>query len=394
MVSHARSDQRQGASPLDTGNATNRHENPRPENEPQSAFARHGPSAEVKMKPLSLWLAFVFSGLVLFSRVGSAQAPYYAGKTMTVVEGNSPGGVADLRTKTIVQFLQKYIPGSPTIVSQYVPGGGGRQAANQVYRAAGDGLTIGASSPGVLSSAVLGEPGVEYDPFKFIYLGSPFSENNNMFVTRKALGLNSLEKLRAVSGLRIGAQSVGHVQYIRGRLFAWLLDLKDPRFVVGYSGTELDIALERGEVDARAAALDTRVLAESYNNLVNFHAILEIPKGHRPPQFAHLPEIEAFVRSGLESRLMAMARIFWGVGTLKYLPPSTPEKLAEILRQAVRETFKDRQFHEQYKKVIGFYPTPLMPEAQQKLVAALPRDNEVIKLFKAISGIDPLPPRK
>ncbi len=346
------------------------------------------------MKPLSLWLAFVFSGLVLCSGVGSAQAPYYAGKTMTVVEGNSPGGVADLRTKTIVQFLQKYIPGSPTIVSQYVPGGGGRQAANQVYRAAGDGLTIGASSPGVLSSAVLGEPGVEYDPFKFIYLGSPFSENNNMFVTRKALGLNSLEKLRAVSGLRIGAQSVGHVQYIRGRLFAWLLDLKDPRFVVGYSGTELDIALERGEVDARAAALDTRVLAESYNNLVNFHAILEIPKGHRPPQFAHLPEIEAFVRSGLESRLMAMARIFWGVGTLKYLPPSTPEKLAEILRQAVRETFKDRQFHEQYKKVIGFYPTPLMPEAQQKLVAALPRDNEVIKLFKAISGIDPLPPRK
>ncbi|HXV81058.1 MAG TPA: hypothetical protein VEG60_14365, partial [Candidatus Binatia bacterium] len=58
---------------------------------------------------------------------------------------------------------------------------------SQVYRAAADGLTIGATSPGVLSSAVLGAPGAEYDPFKFIYLGSPFSENNNMFVTRKAL---------------------------------------------------------------------------------------------------------------------------------------------------------------------------------------------------------------
>ena len=133
------------------------------------------------------------------------------------------------------------------MVTQYVPGGGGRQAANQVYRAAADGLTIGACSPGVLSSAVLGEPGVEYDPYKFIYLGSPFSENINMFATRKALGINSLEKLRASSGIRIGAQSVGHVQYIRGRLFAWLLDVKEPRFVVGYSGTELEIALERGE---------------------------------------------------------------------------------------------------------------------------------------------------
>jgi tripartite-type tricarboxylate transporter receptor subunit TctC len=346
------------------------------------------------MKRFRLWLALVFSGLVLFPGAGSAQAPYYAGKTITVIEGNSPGGTADLRTKTIVSILQKYIPGNPTIVTQYVPGAGGRQAASQVYRAAPDGLTIGATSPGVLSSAVLGATGADYDPFKFIYLGSPFSENNNMFVTRRALGLNSLEKLRAASGLRIGAQSVGHVQYIRGRLMAWLLALKDPRFVVGYSGPELDIALEREEVDARAAALDTRVLSESYKNLFDFHAIIEIPKGHRPPQFAHLPEIETFVRSDLETRLMAMARIFWGVGTLKYLPPNTPEKLADILRQAVRETFKDRQFHEQYKKVLGLYPTPLMPEEQQKLIAELPRDNEVIKVFKTIAGMDPLPPRR
>jgi tripartite-type tricarboxylate transporter receptor subunit TctC len=346
------------------------------------------------MKRLSRWLACVFAGIVLFPGIGGAQAPYYAGKTITVIEGNSAGGTADLRTKSIMQFLPKYIPGNPTIVSQYVPGGGGRQAANQVYRAAGDGLTIGATSPGVLSSAVLGETGVEYDPHKFIYLGSPFSENINMFATRKALGINSLEKLRAASGLRIGAQSVGHVQYIRGRLFAWLLDVKDPRFVVGYSGSELDIALERGEVDARAATLDMRALTESYQNLVEFHAILENPKGQRPPQFAHLPELESFVRSGIEGRLLALARTFWGVGTLKYLPPSTPSKLAEILRQAVRDTFKDRQFHEQYKKVIGVYPTPLVGEDQQRLVGSLPRDNEVIKIFKTLSGLDPLPARK
>jgi hypothetical protein len=128
--------------------------------------------------------------------------------------------------------------------------------------------------------------------------------------------------------------------------------------------------------------------------LVDFHAILEIPKGHRPSQFAHLPEIESFVRSDIESRLMAMARIFWGVGSVKYLPPSTPEKLAETLRQAFRSTFEDRQFHEQYKKLLGVSPTPLMPEAQQKLVAELPRDTEVVRVFKTIAGIEPLPPRK
>jgi len=175
---------------------------------------------------------------------------------------------------------------------------------------------------------------------------------------------------------------VGHVQYIRGRLFAWLLDLKDSKFIVGYAGTELDIALERGEIDARAVAVDTVSMSEGYKKLVDFHAILEIPKGHRPRQFANLPEIEAFVRSEIESQVLIMSRVFWGVGTLIYLPPSTPEKLVEILRQAFRSSYEDRQFHEQYKKLLGLPPTPLMPEDQQKLVAELPRDTEVVRFLK------------
>jgi tripartite-type tricarboxylate transporter receptor subunit TctC len=347
------------------------------------------------MRRLSRWLGFGFCAFILLLPKDSrTQALYYKGKTITVIEGRSPGGVGDLRTKAILPFLQKYIPGNPTVLPEYMPGGGGRQAANYVYRAKTDGLTIGASSPGVLASAILGEPGVDYDPYKFIYLGSPFSENNNIFATRKALGINNLEKLRAASGLRIGGQSVGHVQYIRGRLFAWLLGLKDAKFVVGYAGNELDIALERGEIDARAVAVDTVSMSEEYKKLVDFHVILEIPKGHRPRQFANLPEIGALVRSEIESKVLTMSRVFWGVGTLIYLPPSTPGKLAEVLRQAFGSSFEDRQFHEQYKKVLGLPPTPLMPEDQQKLVAELPRDIEVVKVFKAIAGMEPLPPRR
>jgi tripartite-type tricarboxylate transporter receptor subunit TctC len=96
----------------------------------------------------------------------------------------------------------------------------------------------------------------------------------------------------------------------------------------------------------------------------------------------------------MESRVLAMSRIFWGVGTLMYLPPSTPEQLAQILRQAFRHAFEDRQWQEQYKKLLGVDPTPLMPEDQQKLVAQLPRDTEVIRVFKTIAGIDPLPSRR
>jgi tripartite-type tricarboxylate transporter receptor subunit TctC len=346
------------------------------------------------MRSVSGPFTLCFCALFLLLPTDSGSQPiYYKGKTITIVEGRSPGGVGDLRIKAIVPFLQKYIPGNPTIIPEYMPGAGGRKAANYVYRAKGDGLTIGASSPGVLASAVLGEPGVDYDITKFFYLGSPFSENNNIFVTRKALGLNSVEKLRAASGLRIGGQSVGHVQYIRSRLFAWLLDLKDPKFVVGYSGRELDAALERAEIDGRAAAIDNVTMTEGYRNLVDFHTILEIPKGYRPREFNALPEIEAFVRSQIESQVLAMSRVFWGAGTLIYLPPATPENLVGVLRQAFRRSFEDRQFYEQYKKLVGSAPSPLMPEDQQRLVSELPRDPEIAKVFKIISGMGPLPAR-
>ncbi|HXV81111.1 MAG TPA: hypothetical protein VEG60_14635 [Candidatus Binatia bacterium] len=347
------------------------------------------------MKLFNFWSCSIFILVFVFAKEGPCQSPYYQGKTITFMQGRSPGGVGDLRNKVIYPFLQKYIPGQPTIISEYMPGGGGRKLANHMYHSAkGDGLAIGASSPGILASAVLGMSGVNFDPTKFIYLGSPFSENNNIFVTRKALGINSLEKLREHVGLRVGGQSVGHVQFIRSRLFAWLLGLKEPKFVVGYSGAELDVALERGEIDSRASAVDKETMSDEYKKLANFHTILEIPKGSRPAVFAGLPEVGTFARTQLERDVLAMSRTFWGAGTLIFLPPNTPENLVQILRQAIRKSFEDPEFHESYKKLLGVEPTPLMPEDQQKVVADLPRDPEVAKAFAAIAEMGPLPPRK
>ena len=347
------------------------------------------------MRPFYFWPCAVFILVFFFAKEGACQSPYYQGKTITFIQGRSPGGVGDLRNKVIFDFLQKYIPGHPTVISEYMPGGGGRKLANHIYHnAKGDGLTIGASSPGILASAVLGMAGVKFDPGKFIYLGSPFSENNNMFVTRKALAINSVEKLRERAGLRVGGQSVGHVQFIRSRLFAWLLGLKEPKFVVGYAGAELDVALERGEIDARAAAVEKETMSEEYKKIADFHAILEIPLGSRPPVFAGLPEVGSFTRTQLEKDVLTMSRTFWGAGTLIFLPPNTPENLVRIVRQGIRRSFEDQQFHETYKKLLGVEPTPLMPEDQQKIVADLPRDPEVAKAFAAIAEMGPLPPRR
>ena len=127
-------------------------------------------------------------------------------------------------------------------------GVGGRRLANLLVsqRTAGRSHHRLSARPFV-AYAVLGETGVNYDAGKFVYLGAPESATNYVFLTRKAAGIDSLEKLRSTPGLRVGAQSVGHTVYVIGRLFAYTLRLKDPRFVVGYSGPEVDAALLRCE---------------------------------------------------------------------------------------------------------------------------------------------------
>src|SRR5262245_97104 len=104
----------------------------------------------------------------------SADMPFYHGKTITVVQSTEPGGSGDLRTKAVAAALSKHIPGQPTIMMQYMPGGGGIKAANYIFKSARpDGLTIGRIGPGHVQSAVMNDPGVSFDTDHFIYMGSP-----------------------------------------------------------------------------------------------------------------------------------------------------------------------------------------------------------------------------
>jgi len=327
-----------------------------------------------------------------------AQASFFQGKTITIIQGRDPGGSGDLRTKALVPFLQKYLPGNPTVLMEYMPGAGGRMAANHLYRTARpDGLTIGNPSIGMISSAILGEAGVQYDIDKFSYLGSPYSAYHAVFISRKQAGFSSVEKLQAASGVRIGAQSVGFVTYNEGRLFAYLLGLKEPRFVAAYSGAELDPALIRGEIDARATGADSIVQRNKEwlekGSPVDFHAILEVPKGNKQPHFDQLREIESFAKSDLDRKLVNMARAFRIAGTPFVLPPGTPKERVEMIQAAFRKTFQDPEFSREYKKMSGDEATPLLPENHEKAIRDIPRDREVIELFKKLVGAGPLPAR-
>ena len=329
------------------------------------------------------------------AKLSWAQAAYYQGKTITILRGGSPGGYGDLQARALIPFLKKYIPGDPAVMIEHKQGAAGRTAVNYVYSTAKpDGLTIGAVGNVLVSGPILGLAGSNYDLDKLIYLGSTESGSPTAFVTRKDAGFDSLEKLRAATGIRIGAHSVGHITYINGRLAAYLIGLKEPKFVVGYSSPERDVALLQGEVDGGSMSSATIQQNPSMMEKVYFHAVITVPKGrYVAPYSRSTPEIDSFARSDKEQRLLSLYRAFDYPRWPYFLPPGTPKELIAILREAMAKAFKDPGFPKEFKKLTGLDPSPIAAEEIDAAIKELPRDPETIALYKHLADHRPMPAR-
>lgn len=356
--------------------------------------------ARMILRPATWIVASVlFTSILWADDFAFSQSSFYKGKTLLIIQGRRPGGLGDLRTRAAMTRLSKFIPGNPTIVTQYMPGGGGRKAANHLYRKARrDGLTIANNSASFVSNGITGAVGVQYDVDKFIYLGSANSNTTYAFLTRSSAGFDSLAKLREGS-VRVGTLSVGHNIYTLARLFSWIIGIKNVRFVSGYSGPELDLAVTRGEVDGRAsnpASMMRRSPAWVKKKEADFHAVLEIPKGFRltpHPVFKGLPTLQSLTQTDQQRNILGMWRNFRLVGTPYIAPPGIPKERAEILRQAFRKTFRDPQMAKTYVKFTGEEYHPLLPEQLEEAIRSIPRSSEMLGLYKKLEGAGPLPPR-
>ncbi|HEV8342595.1 MAG TPA: hypothetical protein VGR30_09520 [Candidatus Binatia bacterium] len=341
----------------------------------------------------------ILVGLVAILPAGKAfsQADFYKGKTIKIIRGGGPGGSGEFQTRALMKFLEKYIPGKPSLMMEYIEGAAGRKAANVIYSSTRpDGLTIGSIGAGLVVGPILSLPGTAYDLDKFIYLGSTDTGDPYIFYTKGDKGLDTLEKVRAATGLRFGAHAVGHPVYVTARFVAYLLNVKEPKFVTGFTGPEIYIALMRGELDAHATGAARFVIENPEwieKKLVHFHTTLTVPKGRYHPSFAHLPELGSFAKSETERKLLDMFRAFQYPRWPYIFPPGTPKERVQVIREAMRKAFADPEFPAEYRKLMGDDPAPLGGEELERVIKELPRDKEVVQLYQKLAGTDPFPLR-
>jgi hypothetical protein len=180
-------------------------------------------------------------------------------------------------------------------------------------------------------------------------------------------------------------------------VFAWVLRLREPKFVTGYSGPELIQAIGLGEFDAQAYNADIfvqRLKDWVEKQLMHFHVVEEIPKGYRFPHpvFDALPSLDKFVNNREKAKVVDMHRGFTLIGSPFIMPPGTSKEQINTLSEAMRRTFRDPEFTATFQKLTSTDPAPLFPEELRKGIKEIPRDPETTELFKKISGAGSLPP--
>ena len=187
---------------------------------------------------------------VTLSAAWAQPAELYRGKTLTMLVGVPVGGEYDLLARLTAKYLARHLPGSPSAVTQNLPGASGIKAINYLAnQAPADGTYVALVQPSLPAAQAVGLPGVAFDAGKLHWLGTiaPSVENLALWHTT---GVRSVAQARTRE-LVIGATSKGSNTYAFPALMNEFLGTRF-RIVTGYTGgTQINLAMERGEVEGR-----------------------------------------------------------------------------------------------------------------------------------------------
>jgi tripartite-type tricarboxylate transporter receptor subunit TctC len=351
-------------------------------------------------KRLDLVFTLVLA-VALYDCARAAEIPYYQGKTITILEGRTAGGTGSLRTRAGVKYLLKYLSGEPSVSFQYMPAVGGVGAANHIVTVAKrDGLTIGNVSGGVFSSAIFKAPQVRYSLEDLVFLGSGNPGSPTTLSVRPALRIDSVEKLKAYNGLRFANRSVGHSMYIRDRLVCFVLELKNPRWVLGYSESELNLALERGEADAMMGGIPgfLREVKDWLKQGFTVPIILKNVKGVGAEAYPEFPQdrptLDQHADTEMKRAILRLNDAANPGGSIFFVHKDIPAAALKALREAFDKVWKDPQFLDEYEQMTGEKADPMTTEDFEKLLQQMPRDLNVIEAYKQLLSAGPLPPSR
>jgi tripartite-type tricarboxylate transporter receptor subunit TctC len=307
---------------------------------------------------LALLLTIIFVLLCGSSSRGQDE-PFYKGKTLRVIVGTTPGALYDQWARLIASHIVKHIPGNPQVMVQNMPGAGHQIAANYLYNVAKpDGLTvIGSIIPALYLDQLVGRPEVKYDWGKFLFVGSPVNGDSQMMMRADA-PFKTIEDMRtAKEPAKCGGTGTSGTEFLLSRLLEETFPPLKINSVVGYpGGPEIDVAIERGEIQCRSFTIEAFFAREPYRTWRKTGFVRNIiqtgaTRDRRLPDVPTMSEVMDQQRTPDSARRLARVVLASGaLGRPMLAPPGVPPERLKILREAFLKTMKDPEFMAEIEK--------------------------------------------
>jgi tripartite-type tricarboxylate transporter receptor subunit TctC len=301
--------------------------------------------------PRKTVLAAIVVAMSMTSGAGAAGVEeFYKGRTVSLIIGYSVGSGYDIYARLLARFIGKYIPGNPAVIAQNMPGAGSLKAAMYVHGVAPkDGsviATIGRSAP---IEPLLGD--AQFDGRSFTWLGSIASNSSlctSWHTTAIKTWQDAMSKPFALAGEGSGSDPDNFARILKNVFGAKV------KLVTGYpGGTEMNLAIERGEVDGRCGWSWDSIKSTRPDWLrdkkINLLAVFSLQRAADIP--ADVPLIGDLARSDEQRQILGVHLAGQALGRPFFTSPGVPADRKAALRAAFDATMKDPDFVAEIAKV-------------------------------------------
>jgi tripartite-type tricarboxylate transporter receptor subunit TctC len=280
--------------------------------------------------------------------------------------------------------MPRHIPGNPQMVPQNMPGAGSLRVAGFLYTAAPkDGTTMGMFGRGIAVEPLIGSGSANFDSRRFTWIGSG-SDQVSLCASWHTAKVKTWSDMLNVP-FTVGGEGPGSDPDMFAIMLKNLFGAK-LRLVSGYpGGPEINLAVERGEVDARCgwSWSSIKITKPEWLKEKKINLLLQMAL-RKSPELPDVPLIVDQVKSERERLIVRLMMSRQQMGWPFMAPPDLPPERAAALRQAFDKTMRDPEFLAEAKQRL-LEVNPMSGAEIDKLVAELYRTPpEVIAATKAV----------
>jgi tripartite-type tricarboxylate transporter receptor subunit TctC len=315
-------------------------------------------------------LLIVPAVLAVLAAGAAAQSPaeFYKGKSVDMMIGYSVGGGYDVYARLIARHFGNHIPGQPAVTPKNMEGAGSLRLANWLYNIGNkQGTVIGTIGRGTAFDPLFGNKAAQFDGNKFSWIGSANDEVSVCVVWNDRTKVTKFDDLLTiplnVGGTGAAADTDQFPRIINGVLGTQM------KIITGYpGGNDVNLAMERGEVDGRcgwswSSVVSTRA---SWLRDKKITVLMQLSLQKHPD----LPDVPLITDLAKNDEQRAILRLIFArqpLGRPFLAPPDVPADRLAALRTAFMATMKDPAFLAEAEKA-QLEITPIAGDAVQKLV--------------------------